>query len=158
MQLQISSTGFIPNTTLSLAEEMSQCRDMTDQQLQIIGQLAGIEDSQLEMIRSTQPAMCVATGDIEHIGNQTTFHTRIFMHPQQPVFGITVPDMPMMDTPMGFNSPCGDGSPSGPTLSPSPGDSPSPPTIPTRSPSSPASDFERHICSWRVPRHGVQPM
>jgi len=123
MTLMVSSELLPNNLELSLTQDVRQCVALSQAQLTALGQAAGVEASQLRMIASLDPALCIGLNGISHSGNLMTFHAWLYVHPQSSAFGMQMPDFPVpgMEQQISFDAGCASGGSGGadiPTIKP----------------------------------------
>jgi hypothetical protein len=142
MTLMVSSELLPNNLELSLTQDVRQCVALSQAQLTALGQAAGVEASQLSMIASLDPALCIGLNGISHSGNLMTFHAWLYVHPQRSAFGMQIPDFPVpgMEQQISFDAGCASGGSGGadiPTSKPTSLPSSKPTLSPTREDGSP---------------------
>jgi len=136
------SSELLPNDIrLSLAQDVSQCVDLSAEQLQTLGQAVGIDSSSMS---SLDPALCIKLSGVQHTRHELNFEAQMYVHPQKSLFGSTLPDfyIPGLDQQISFQAVCTPegGVTSEPTSKPTT----KPTTKPTIAPSNkPSADPER---------------
>ena len=111
MTLMVSSELLPNNLELSLTQDVRQCVALSQAQLTALGQAAGVEASQLRLIASLDPALCIGLNGISHSGSLMDFHAWLYVHPQKSAFGMQMPDFPVpgMEQQISFDAGCASG-------------------------------------------------
>merc|ERR1711865_1240934 len=87
------------------AQDVSQCVDLSAEQLQTLGQAVGIDSSSMS---SLDPALCIKLSGVQHTRQELNFEAQMYVHPQKSLFGSTLPDfyIPGLDQQISFQAVC----------------------------------------------------